>query len=108
MNRDDFSSKLATRANLTEVRAREIANLIFDGEDGIIARELHKVGGTVIFAGFGRFETRVLQARVSRNPKTGEEFDSPAKRVVRFKPGQNIKTKIASKLPAGSVPPAEE
>jgi DNA-binding protein HU-beta len=103
MNRDDFSAALAGRAGMTVQKAREICNLIFDGDDGIIARELARArGGSVQFAGFGQFNARDLPARQSRNPKTGETFEAPATKVVRFKPGRNLKDKLAAKAKAAA------
>lgn len=99
MNRDEFSEKLAARGGLTESKARDLCNLIFDGDDGILARELAKQDGSVNFAGFGKLEVRTLKARTCRNPATGESFEAPAKRVVRWKVGKNLKAKVSAKPP---------
>jgi DNA-binding protein HU-beta len=102
MNRDEFAETLGRRAGITKSAASQIINLIFDGDDGILARELHKLDGKVALSGFGVLESRTLRARTGRNPATGDALDLPAKRVVRFKPGSNLKTKIASKPPRES------
>lgn len=41
-------------------------------------------GDTVKITNFGRFETYHKKARVGRNPKTLEETEISARRVVRF------------------------
>ncbi len=41
--------------------------------------------------GFGSFRTRQRNARIGRNPKTGEQVQVPAKKVPYFKPSQELK-----------------
>src|SRR5262249_5693859 len=44
--------------------------------------------------GFGSFRVRQRNARVGRNPKTGEKVEVPAKRVPYFKPSKELKDLI--------------
>jgi len=44
--------------------------------------------------GFGSFRTRQRQARVGRNPKTGERVEVPPKKVPYFKPSKELKDLI--------------
>jgi len=48
----------------------------------------------VKISGFGNFELRDKKSRPGRNPKTGEEIPISARRVVTFKPGQKLKTRV--------------
>ena len=48
-------------------------------------------GGRVELRGFGAFSTRERDARVGRNPRTGEQVDVPAKRVPYFKAGKEMR-----------------
>jgi integration host factor subunit beta len=41
---------------------------------------------------------RQREARRGRNPKTGAPVDIPAKRVVYFKPGKELKELISNRL----------
>jgi integration host factor subunit alpha len=41
--------------------------------------------------GFGSFNVRDKAARIGRNPKTGEEAEISARRVVSFKASQGLK-----------------
>ncbi len=41
--------------------------------------------------GFGSFRTRQRNARIGRNPKTGEQVQVPAKKVPYFKPSKELK-----------------
>lgn len=51
-------------------------------------------GGRVELRGFGAFSTRGRDARVGRNPRTGEAVDVPAKRVPYFKPGKEMRERL--------------
>lgn len=75
-----------------ELRADEIeqvVDLFFDE----IAERLAE-GGRVELRGFGAFSTRDREARVGRNPRTGDAVDVPAKRVPYFKAGKEIKQRL--------------
>ncbi|MBX9702808.1 MAG: integration host factor subunit alpha [Silvanigrellaceae bacterium] len=51
-------------------------------------------GEHVKLSGYGNFILRDKPQRPGRNPKTGEEIPVVARRVVTFKPGLKLKTKI--------------
>ncbi len=53
-------------------------------------------GGHVKLSGFGNFTLRDKSERPGRNPKTGAEIPVLARRVVTFKPGLKLKTKVES------------
>ena len=44
-----------------------------------------KRGDRVELRGYGVFYTKVQKARISRNPKTGEKVNTPAKKTINFK-----------------------
>ena len=49
--------------------------------------------------GFGGFSTIPRQARIGRNPKTGESVSLPSRHTVHFKPGLDLRNRVnASKL----------
>lgn len=48
-------------------------------------------GNEIEIRGFGSFRLRGRRARRGRNPKTGESVEVPAKRVVYFKMGKDLK-----------------
>lgn len=54
-------------------------------------------GDHVKLSGFGNFNLRDKPQRPGRNPKTGEDVPVSARRVVTFKPGLKLKTKIEAK-----------
>jgi DNA-binding protein HU-beta len=44
--------------------------------------------------GFGSFSVSKRAARKGRNPQTGKEIQIKAKKVVRFKAGAELSTKV--------------
>jgi integration host factor subunit beta len=48
-------------------------------------------GDKIEIRGFGSFRTRQRQARIGRNPKTGERVEVPSKRIPYFKPSKELK-----------------
>jgi len=58
-----------------------------------VISELAK-GNRLEFRDFGVFETRIRAARTAQNPKTLEQVQVPAKRVVKFKMGRLMKQKL--------------
>lgn len=51
-------------------------------------------GGRVELRGFGAFSTRGRDARVGRNPRTGDTVAVSAKRVPYFKPGKEMRARL--------------
>ncbi|TAG08596.1 MAG: integration host factor subunit beta [Verrucomicrobia bacterium] len=56
-------------------------------------------GDTVVMRNFGAFHVREMKAKIGRNPKSpGKEVRIPARAAVKFKPGKEMKEKVASTL----------
>jgi integration host factor subunit alpha len=70
-------------------QAQKIVELFFEEIRSALAR-----GEMVKLSGFGNFKLRDKDERPGRNPKTGEEIPITARRVVTFKAGQNLKTRV--------------
>ena len=51
-------------------------------------------GEAVKISSFGTFNVRKKNARLGRNPKTGEEAQIPPLRVISFRPSQNMKDRV--------------
>lgn len=51
-------------------------------------------GESVQFVGFGTFESHKRNARVGKNPATGEKIDIPASTVPAFKAGKAFKDAV--------------
>ena len=53
-----------------------------------------KKKGRLALAGFGTFSVKQRKAREGRNPQTGKPIKIPATKVVKFKPGKQLKEKV--------------
>ena len=53
-------------------------------------------GERIEIRGFGSFEVRLREPRIAHNPKTGERVDLPARNVVHFKPGVELRNRVNS------------
>ena len=55
-----------------------------------------KNGDRVELRGFGTFTTKLRNARIGRNPKTGDPVAIPQKKIPFFKMGKSMKERINS------------
>ncbi len=55
-----------------------------------------KDGDRVELRGFGTFSTKLRDARIGRNPKTGEPVAIPQKKMPFFKMGKSMRERINS------------
>lgn len=75
-----------------DLKAEEVEQVVDIFFDEITQRLAE--GGRIELRGFGAFSTREREARVGRNPRTGETVDVPAKRVPYFKAGKEIRQRL--------------
>lgn len=73
---------------------KELVELFFEE----IRRALEN-GEQVKLSGFGNFDLRDKNQRPGRNPKTGEDIPITARRVVTFRPGQKLKSRVENASP---------
>ncbi len=86
MNKNELISAIAENAGLTKVDAKKA----LDGFISVTTDTL-KNGEKIALIGFGTFDVVERQARVGLNPKTKEKIQIPAKKVIKFKPGADLK-----------------
>ena len=88
------------RSELVALVARENPELSLGDVEGIVSTFFEEIarrladGGRVELRGFGAFSTRARDARVGRNPRTGEAVQVDAKRVPYFKPGKEMRARL--------------
>ncbi len=75
--------------DLTQREVEGVVSAIFDA----ITEQLAN-GGRVELRGFGAFSTRQRDARLGRNPRTGQAVEVDAKRVPYFKPGKEMRERL--------------
>ena len=54
---------------------------------------------TALLRNFGVFEVRKRKSRHARNPRTGEKLMTGERMVVKFRPGQVVEERVASRQP---------
>ncbi len=69
-----------------------IVNTVFDEVTGAMAR-----GDRVELRGFGAFSVKKRDARVGRNPRTGETVEVEEKHVPFFKTGKLLRDRLNGK-----------
>ena len=52
-------------------------------------------GDPILISGFGQWKVRDKQGRIGRNPKTKDEYDISARRVVTFYPSNVWRNEIS-------------
>ena len=89
MNKQELVKAIAEGAELTQKDVR----VMVDAYTSVIAEAVSN-GEEVMVQGFGKFYPVEKEARTARNPKTGEAVEVPAKTVVRFKAGKDLKEAV--------------
>jgi integration host factor subunit beta len=102
MTKADLIEEVSRVVELTRKESEVIVEAIFDS----VVRSL-RTGDKIEIRGFGSFRTRERQARIGRNPKTGDRVEVPAKRIPYFKPSKELKDLVneAAATPAGPAAP---
>jgi DNA-binding protein HU-beta len=94
MNKTELITKLAKKTGLTQAKAGEAVDALFNAKKGLIAQELG-AGRRVTLPGFGGFTVRKRAARQGRNPATGATIRIPSRAYPAFKVGKTLKEKVA-------------
>lgn len=87
-----MAEALCNEIGLSKPDAKILVDLFFEE-----IRHMLEMGQHVKLSSFGNFILRDKSQRPGRNPKTGEIIPVIARRVVTFKPGLKLKTKIEAR-----------
>ncbi len=89
MNKSDLIGAIAAEAKITKSQAEKSLEATLNA----ITNEMAN-GGSLTLVGFGTFKVQTREARMGRNPKTGEALNIPEKRTVKFTPGKLLKETV--------------
>ncbi len=90
MTKSELVEVIAERqGSITRREAEVVVNTIFSAIGDALAD-----GDRVELRGFGSFTVKHRNARIGRNPKTGESVHVPAKIVPHFKPGKELRERV--------------
>jgi DNA-binding protein HU-beta len=90
MNKNDLAKAVAEKTGLSNKQALSAVDAMFD----IIIQGV-AANHNVRLTGFGTFHQVKLEARMGRNPRTGEPLKIKASHLPRFKAGKNFKDAVA-------------
>jgi DNA-binding protein HU-beta len=86
MTKAELIANVATDAKIKKADAEKAINSLIKS----VSKTL-KSDGRLALAGFGTFVVSSRKAREGRNPQTGKPIKIPATKVVKFKPGKQLK-----------------
>ena len=86
MTKAELVERVATQINLTKKQTEVVVNTVFSS----ITESLSE-GKKVELRGFGSFRIRQRNARIGRNPKSGQKVEVPSKKVPFFKAGKELR-----------------
>ncbi len=89
MTKAELVGMMAEKANLTKADAERALKYFLDAVQETLVNE-----GKLTLTGFGTFTVEERQARDGRNPRTGEKLSIPACKVVKFRPGKDLKDAV--------------
>ena len=91
MRKPDLAAQIADKADISSNQANEVLSAILDEITNSLSRK-----ESVALIGFGSFEIRHRNARMGKNPQTGEPVQIAASNTVGFKPGKGLKQALNS------------
>ena len=89
ITKDSLVEMIHNEVGLNKREAKELIECFFEQ----IKKSLEN-GNDIKLSGFGNFILRNKAPRPGRNPKTGEEVTISERRVVTFKSGLKLKSKL--------------
>lgn len=89
LTKAEMAEHLFETLDINKRVAKEMVESFFEEIRGAL-----ESGEQVKLSGFGNFDLREKNQRPGRNPKTGEDIPISARRVVTFRPGQKLKTRV--------------
>ncbi|SET47928.1 integration host factor subunit alpha [Thalassotalea agarivorans] len=89
LTKAEVAEHLYEKVGLNKRDAKDMVEIFFEE-----IRHTLESGEQVKLSGFGNFDLREKSERPGRNPKTGEDIPISARRVVTFRPGQKLKSRV--------------
>ncbi len=89
VTRADLADALRQNLGLARSECAQLLEDVLNEISDCLARD-----EPVKLIGFGSFLVHLKKERMSRNPKTGEAFPISPRKVISFRPSQNLKQRI--------------
>lgn len=89
MNKAELVDAIAAKSGLDKKQSgAALAAMLESVEEALVG------GKRVQLVGFGTWSVNRREARMGRNPSSGESIEIAAKNVVRFKPGASLSNAV--------------
>ncbi len=100
----DLVVKISNETGMTQQQVFDVIQKTLDTVTATLAS-----GEEVVLRNFGSFQVRMTKQKIGRNPnKPGTDVIIPPRAIVKFKPGKEMKEKVATLLPSLQQPAAGE
>jgi nucleoid DNA-binding protein len=100
----DLVVKISNKTGLTQQQVFDVIQNTLDTITATLANN-----DEVVLRNFGSFQVKQTKQKVGRNPnKPGTDVIIPPRAIVKFKPGKQMKERVATLLPELQQPPAGE
>ena len=90
MNKTELIAAAAESTGLTKKDTEKVLNAALESIAAALAQ-----GDKVQISGFGSFEVKEREARVGRNPQTGEAMEIAASKAPSFKASKTLKDALS-------------
>lgn len=90
MTKMDMVERIAGKAGTTKAAAERTLNAFLDSVTEGLVR-----GDKLTLTGFGTFVVGHRKARQGRNPRTGQALTIPASKMIKFRPGKQLKDSVS-------------
>ena len=85
MNKTDLVNEVAAKAQINKGTAKSALDAVLESIEQALAND-----DKVQLIGFGTFSIVEKPARTGINPRTKEQIEIPARKVVKFKPAADL------------------
>tara|TARA_B100001964_G_scaffold161022_1_gene176774 strand:+ start:394 stop:693 length:300 start_codon:yes stop_codon:yes gene_type:complete len=89
LTKSDIVEELNDKIGLNKREAKELVDSFYENIKTLLSQ-----GHEVKLSGFGNFQLKNKSSRPGRNPRTGENVEITARRVVTFRSGQKLKESV--------------
>lgn len=103
MTKRELVIEVAEKLGYTQNEVSDVVQATLDSVTDALAE-----GNRLEIRNFGVFELKVRDARIGRNPRTGDAVPIQKKRVAVFKPGKALKELVETTEPQSADSLAEE
>ena len=85
MNKAQLIDAMASKSGLSKNDSKKSLEALIESVSDAL-----KKGDRIGLVGFGSFSVAERSSRTGRNPRTGQEINIPAKKVVKFRAGNDL------------------